>query len=70
MRLVSLNQPYDGVIKIVLGIGALLLVVWVVNLTQLFSCDFEAPYECEISHSLGIVIPPAAIVTVWIDTDE
>lgn len=70
MRLVNLNQPPNGVLKIVLGIGALLIVVWIVNLARLFSCDFESPYKCEIAHSVGILIPPAAIVTVWIDTDD
>lgn len=44
------------------------IVSWIGNLNQLLDCDFKAPYKCEVIHTIGI-IPLAALVTVWFDTD-
>lgn len=51
---------------------ALLILVggsWIGNLVKLTDCDFEANYRCEVVHGIG-VIPPAAVVTVWFDSDK
>jgi hypothetical protein len=50
----------------VLIIVIILVVGWVKNIIKLAQCDFEAPYKCEVVHSLG-VIPIAGAVTGWID---
>lgn len=42
---------------------------WMWNATKLASCDFDAPYKCELIHGVGLVLPPLAIVTVWFDID-
>ena len=44
-------------------------VAWVTNLVKLTDCDFVAPYKCEIIHGVGL-IPPAAAITVWFNTDK
>lgn len=38
---------------------------WVINLIQFINCDFVDPYKEEIIHGIGIIIPYAAIITVW-----
>ena len=42
---------------------------WLVNLYRLTSCDFDMPLRCEVIHATGVVLPPAAVVTVWFDGD-
>jgi hypothetical protein len=41
--------------------------VW--NGYKLSNCDFESNYKCEAIHGIGVVIPPAAFITVWFDDD-
>lgn len=38
---------------------------WLTNAVKLVNCDFDAPYKEEIIHTIGLVVPPASIVTVW-----
>ena len=42
---------------------------WLVNMSKLTDCDFEAPYKCEVIHGIG-VIPVISIATAWIDIPE
>ncbi len=51
-----------------LAICALVLGCWVGNLVKLADCDFQAPYRCEVVHTIG-VIPGASLVTAWMDSD-
>lgn len=37
---------------------------------KLAGCDFEPNYKCEGIHVIGVVIPPAAFITVWFDDDR
>ena len=41
--------------------------VW--NAIKLASCDFSSPYRCEIIHGIGVIVPPASLVTVWFADD-
>ena len=36
---------------------------------KLANCDFESSYKCEVIHGIGVIIPPAAFVTVWFSVD-
>ncbi len=45
------------------------LVPWIWNGAKLASCDFEAGWKCEAVHGVGVVIPPASLITVWFDDD-
>lgn len=38
---------------------------WIVNVVKFVQCDFKESYKEEVIHGVGIVFPPAAIVTVW-----
>ena len=58
-------KPFTKVV-----ITAVLATPWVWNAVKMVSCDFKAPYQCEIAHGIGVVVPPAAWVTVWFDDDE
>lgn len=49
---------------ITLLIYGYLIITWVINLIQLFNCDFQPNYKNEIIHALGIIFPINAI-TVW-----
>ena len=42
---------------------------WFVNFYKVTQCDFEAPYKSEVLHGLGVFCPPAAIITVWFDSN-
>lgn len=48
----------------------LALVSWVINLSQLINCDFEAPYKCEVIHAVGVFIPPTQVITVFFTADK
>lgn len=41
-----------------------------INGYKLAGCDFEAPFKCEVSHAIGVFMPPASIITVWFDDDR
>jgi len=43
---------------------------YVCNGYKLAGCDFEPSYKCEVIHGLGVIVPPAAFVTVWFDDDR
>lgn len=42
---------------------------YIINVYKLTDCDFESPYKCEFVHGVGVIIPPASLVTVWFDDD-
>lgn len=49
----------------------ILIPSWVINVYKLVGgCDFKSDYSCEVKHGIGFVIFPAAIVTVWMETDK
>lgn len=50
------------VILIVFFVGC-----WVGNLIKLIKCDFASPYKSEVIHTVGVIIPPVSMATVWID---
>jgi len=43
---------------------------YVNNAYDLSQCDFEGDYRCEVIHGVGVVIPPASLVTMWFDNDS
>ena len=50
-------------------IAILIFTIWLWNAAKLANCDFESNYKCEVIHAVGVVIPPAALVTVWFASD-
>ena len=42
---------------------------WIWNGFKFASCDFESDYKCEAIHGIGVVVPPAAFITVWFGSD-
>jgi len=57
---------------VVIGIALIvgLLSIWPINVYKLTQCDFESDFKCEVAHGIGVIMPPASIVTVWFGTDE
>lgn len=55
-----------------MALAAVTLVSWIVNIRQLTECDFEfdsaVAAKCEVIHIIGL-IPPASLVTVWLDDE-
>ncbi len=47
-------------------------VCWLVNAYKLLGCDFdfESSLRCEVIHVVGVVVPPASIMTVWFGGDD
>lgn len=54
------------VVIIIITLLLVLPVGWVKNIIKLTQCDFEAPYNAEIIHGVGIV-PIVGAVTGWMD---
>lgn len=55
---------------IVVVAGVFLICVWPYNFYRLTQCDFASPWKCEVIHAIGVLIPPAAIVTMWFSEDK
>jgi hypothetical protein len=59
--------------KLIISIWVLIVFIgfigWVKNLVKLSDCNFEAPYNCEIIHSVGL-IPPVGAITGWLTIDD
>lgn len=56
-------------VEVIIGVWVILAIVWLANAFKLSQCDFESNWKCEVIHAVGLVVPPASIVTVWFDTD-
>ncbi len=61
------QKGYGG---LALFVFLFLVVTWFINLGQLFSCDFQAPYKCEVVHAVGVGVPPAQVITVFFTSDK
>ena len=53
-----------------LAVALLFVTPYIYNIVKLADCDFKEDYACEIIHAAGVVVPPAAFVTVWFGVDE
>lgn len=40
-------------------------IFWIMNLIELFNCDFETPFKEEVIHLIGVFIPPLSVITFW-----
>ena len=40
-------------------------ICWIVNIIKFFNCDFRATYSDEVVHAVGVIVPPASMLTVW-----
>lgn len=54
-----------GVASIGCIIHTIYAISYLVNLIFFISCDFNSPYKEEITHGIGILIPYASFLTVW-----
>ena len=53
-----------------LGACICLVSIWPYNLYKLTQCNWDNDnWKPEIIHGIGVVLPPASIVTVWFGTD-
>jgi len=57
-------------ISTILIIFVILVTPWLWNVVKFVSCDFESDWKCEVIHGVGVVVPPAAYITVWFATDS
>lgn len=55
------------IVYLTIIVVALTPYIW--NAAKFASCDFESNYKCEAIHGIGVVVPPAAFVTVWFGDD-
>lgn len=46
------------------------VVSFVGNVVKFVGCDFDGIGACEVVHGAGILVPPASVITVWIDTGD
>jgi len=40
---------------------------WLANVGKLIACDWDVNgnFKGEVIHAVGVVVPPAAVITVW-----
>ena len=43
---------------------------YIYNGYKLSNCDFQSDYKCEAIHGIGVIIPPASLITLWFDDDK
>lgn len=43
---------------------------WIVNAARTTSCDYVAPYKCEVVRGLGVVVPPVGAIAGYLDLGE
>jgi len=58
------NITIFQIIFVVIFCGA-----WGINLYDFANCDFKSGFKCEAVKGFGVIIPPAAIVTVFVEDD-
>jgi len=47
-----------------------LIAVWPFNLYKLTQCNWDNDnWKPEVIHTIGVVVPPASVVTVWFECD-
>lgn len=61
------NKNITTIVLLFLVSGLIVPISWCVNLYKLTQCDFQKPWKGEIIHTIGVVIPPASIITVWLN---
>ncbi len=59
------HRTFENLFRAQLFIFLILAIAWCGNLYRFTKCDFEPSWKGEIIHGLGIVLPPASLVTVW-----
>jgi len=40
------------------------------NIFELFDCDFESPYKCEVIRGIGIFVPPVGIISGYVSIKD
>jgi len=43
---------------------------YVGNVIKVTNCDFASDFRCEVIHGVGVIIPPASLITVWFEDDS
>lgn len=64
----QLFKSFIIVIQFMIVFG--IIFAWPINIYRLSNCDFKSDYKCEVTHTIGVVVAPASLVTVWFDTDN
>ena len=70
MYYINQTQTKGIIMKGILILIIILMAPWIVNAYKFAHCDFTPDYKCEAIHAVGILVPPAALATVWFGTDE
>ena len=43
---------------------------YVGNVIKVINCDFASDFRCEVIHGVGVIVPPASLITVWFEDDS
>lgn len=71
MRFSEMEKVFKPKYLAIWGMMIVLTVAcWLGNTTKFVACDFESPLNCEIVHGVGLIMPPASIITIFYDTDK
>lgn len=58
------------IIAIYIAVIVVCATPYITNGYKLSKCDFEENYKCEAIHGIGVIVPPAALVTMWFAADK
>lgn len=59
------KQKGFTVVELYCVVFVIMVATYCTNLVKLIQCDFEPSYKGEVIHLVGVVLPPASLLTVW-----
>ena len=61
-----------GCTVFIIGLWILTVVCFGWNIWKTIQCDWtsQTSWKPEVVHTVGIVVPPASLITVWYGTDD
>lgn len=51
-------------------ISLAITISWCFNVYKFTQCDFKGPWNGEVLHGAGVIMPPIAVVTVWFNDEQ
>jgi len=64
-----MKNKYDFTLLTLMILAIFGVTCYVTNFVKLTNCDFEPSYKSEAIHSIGVLVPPLSLITVWFDVE-
>ena len=71
MRFSEMEKVFKPKYLVIWSVVIITIVVcWLGNTVKFVECDYDLPLNCEIIHGVGLIMPPASVVTVFYGSDK